>query len=54
MDFYVAKDIIEERLGRDLECECEILVDKNALREKNLENTFGVDLGEAGRDYDFF
>jgi len=54
MDFYVAKDILEERLGRQLVCECEILVDKQAMREKDLANAFGADFGEPGRDFDFF
>jgi len=32
LDFYVVKDLIEEHLGRELECECEILGDKKAIR----------------------
>ena len=28
LDFYVVKDLIEENLGRQFECECEILGDK--------------------------
>ena len=31
LDFFVVKDLIEENLGRRLECECEILGDKKAI-----------------------
>ena len=49
LDFYVVKDLIEEHLGRELECECEILGDKKAIRRRELENQFGVDFGEHGK-----
>jgi hypothetical protein len=45
----VAKDIIEEKIGRNLVCECEILTDKNAIRRHQLQSCFGVDFGEPGR-----
>ena len=48
-DFYVAKDIIEEKIGRRLECECQILNDEKAIRRRQLQASFGVDFGEPGR-----
>jgi len=48
-DFYVAKDIIEEKIGCELICECEVLNDKNAIRRHQLLASFGVDFGEPGR-----
>ena len=50
-DFYVAQDIIFERLGRKLVCECEILRDDEKRRRMELESMFGVDFGgPGGRD----
>jgi hypothetical protein len=46
LDFYVVKDLIEEHLGRQLECECEILGDGKEIRGKMLGKQFGVDFGE--------
>ena len=48
-DFYVVKDLIEEHLGRQLECECEILRDKKAIRRRQLHKKFGVDFGGQGK-----
>ena len=48
-DFYVVKDLIEEHLGRQLECECEILRDEKAIRRRQLQKQFGVDFGEPGK-----
>lgn len=48
LDFYVVKDLIEEHLGRKLECECEILGDKKAIRRRELQKQFGVDFGQPG------
>ena len=53
-DPYAAIDAIEERLGVKLECECQILNNAIENRSKALANAFGADLGEPGRDYDFF
>jgi len=47
-DFYVAQDIISERLGRKLVCECEILRDDEKRRRMELESMFGVDFGRTG------
>ena len=48
-DFFVARDIIFERLGRKLVCECEMLRDDKKLRRMELEKMFGVDFGESGK-----
>ena len=45
----MARDIIFERLGRKLNCECEMLRDDKELRRLELERMFGVDFGESGR-----
>ena len=54
LDPYASKDVIEERLGVKLECECQIINNEIENRRKVLANAFGADLGEPGRDYDFF
>ena len=53
-DPFAAKDALEERLGVKLECDCQIINNEFENRRKALANAFGADLGEAGRDYDFF
>ena len=47
-DFFVARDIIFEQLGRKLICECEMLQDNEKLRRMELEKIFGVDFGGPG------
>jgi len=47
-DFYVVLNIISERLGRKLICECEMLRDDEKRRRMELERIFGVDFGEPG------
>ena len=47
-DFYESRDMIFQRVGQKLECECELLRNDNAIRRKELES-FGVDFGEPGR-----
>jgi len=47
-DFFVARDIIFERIGRKLVCECEMLQDDKKRRRMELEHIFGVDFGGAG------
>ena len=42
-DFYAVSDIIEERIGRKLLCECELLHDDRTMRRKDLERVFGLD-----------
>jgi len=53
-DPYAVRDAIEERLGVKLECECQILNNEVENRRKALANAFGANLGEPGRDFDFF
>ena len=47
-DFFVARDIIFERIGRKLICECEMLRDDKKRRRMELESMFGVDFGGPG------
>ena len=44
-DFFVARDILFERIGRKLVCECEMLQDNENRRRMKLEGIFGVDFG---------
>jgi hypothetical protein len=50
LDDFAARDIIEEHLGRKLECECQVLFDARELRKEALGRQFGVDFdsGEVG------
>jgi hypothetical protein len=52
-DPFAARDAIEERIGSII-CECQIINNETENRQKTLANAFGADLGEPGRDYDFF
>jgi len=47
-DFYVVRDIIFERIGRKMVCECEMLRDDEKRRRMELEKMFGVDFGGPG------
>jgi len=54
-DNLIAKEIIEDRIGRNLECECQIIDNQSQHRRKDLINNFGADLGAPGRrDFDVF
>jgi hypothetical protein len=44
-----ARDMIIERIGRQVICECLILKDEKAIRRMELEKIFGVDFGVPGR-----
>lgn len=46
-DFFEACDMIFERIGRRLECECELQRNYDEIRRRELE-AFGVDFGEPG------
>jgi len=48
-DFFETRDMIEERIGRKLHCECELVRDDKSLRRMELERMFGVDFGAPGR-----
>ncbi len=43
-----ARDVIIERIGRQVVCECQILNDEKAIRRMELEKIFGVDFGVQG------
>jgi hypothetical protein len=47
-DFFIVKDLIEEHLGREVACECEVLTDPRELKRQRLRRT-GVDFGGPGR-----
>jgi len=47
-DFYVVRDIIFERLGRKMVCECVMLRDNEKRRRMELEKMFGVDFSAPG------
>ena len=52
-DPYIAKDIIEMRVGKTLVCECQLLRNDRSIRRMELRNSFGIDFGEPGsRDLD--
>jgi hypothetical protein len=52
-DSLIARDIIEEKIFRKLECECQILGNQSQRRREELINNFGADLGAPGcRDFD--
>jgi hypothetical protein len=44
----VVLDILFERLGRKLICECEMLQDNDKRRQLELESMFGVDFSGSG------
>jgi len=48
-DFEVVKGMIEDRLFRKLQCECEILTNHDDLRRKDLQRIYGLDFGVPGR-----
>ena len=47
-DFYMAKDMIEERISKNPKCECDLLNDEKEIRRKELQTMFGVDFGIPG------
>jgi len=52
-DPYIARDIIEMRIGKTLVCECQLLRKDKSIRRMELKNSFGIDFGEPGnRDLD--
>jgi len=50
LDDIAVREILEEHLGRKLECECQVLYDEKELRKESLRRQFGVDFesGEVG------
>ena len=54
-DPLIARDMIEERIRKRLECECQIIDNQSQHRRNGLINNFGADLGGSGcRDFDIF
>jgi hypothetical protein len=49
-DFYIVKDILEEHLGRKLNCECEVLTDPRELKRRRLEHA-GVFLDSGDLEF---
>jgi hypothetical protein len=47
-DFYQVKDFIEQHIGRNIICECQILTDEKELKRMRLKTAFGMDFGEEG------
>ena len=52
-DPLIARDIIEDRIGRKFQCECELLRDDRAIRRFELEKMFGVDFSGMSGQKDF-
>jgi hypothetical protein len=48
-DFETVKGLIEDRLFRKLQCECEILTNHDDLRRRDLQRMYGIDFGVPGR-----
>ena len=46
----MVKELPEENLEREIECECEIVNDMEAIKRARLQRSFGIDSGEPGRD----
>lgn len=49
LDFEVVKCMLEERLFKRLQCECEILTNRDDIRRKDLQSLYGLDFGEPGK-----
>ncbi len=47
-DFLTVKSLIEDRIGRKFQCECDLLRDDQARRRMELKDSFGVDFGCLG------
>ena len=48
LDFYAARDLVEEKLYKELVCECLILGGYEKIKQKELER-MGIYFGEPGR-----
>lgn len=49
-DDFAVLALIEEKLGKKIICECQIINDVEADRRARLQKSFGVDLGESVRN----
>ena len=52
-DPLIARDIIEDRIGRKFQCECQLLKDDRAMRRFELKKMFGVDFSGMSNQRDF-
>ena len=52
-DFLTVKDIIEDRIDRKFQCECQLLRDDRARRRFELERIYGVDFSGMSGLSDF-
>jgi hypothetical protein len=48
-DLEVVKGMIEDRLFKRLQCECELLTNKDDLRRRDLQRIYGIDFGVPGK-----
>ena len=48
LDFYAAKNLLDDFFFRELKCTCEVLGGDKEVRRRQLEE-FGVDFGEPGK-----
>ena len=54
-DPLIARDLIEERIRKRLECECQIIDNQSQHRRNGLVNNFGADLdGSKRQDFGIF
>ena len=44
LDDFEVRDFLEEYLGRPIICECDILLDRKAVRKRDLARMYGLDL----------
>jgi len=47
-DFFEVRNMLEERIGHKVTCECQLLEDDRERRRRELTRVFGVDFGEPG------
>ena len=47
-DFFEVRNMLEERIGHKIICECQLIEDDRERRRRELTRVFGVDFGEPG------
>ena len=47
-DFFEVRNMLEERIGHKVTCECQLMGDDRERRRMELTRAFGVDFGEPG------
>ena len=43
LDEFEVRDFLGEHLGRPIICQCDILIDRNAMRKRDIARYFGMD-----------